>query len=194
MGGNRTKAGALQDLNNSITRYIRNNFQDGPRQDGFDLFLGAYRPDEAGIGAANQFIDRRPLLVQAVPYVLGFCVFFIAVSVTTNRMPDSTVWPLRMFTLLCMGVAGYTGNFMMKFGLFMSTGRSSTRHSGQLKRIKIRWKRRARTPSLAHSSPEVARLMGNLVRWKRARRDGSNLYAIAGVSIHIVFNIVSTAK
>ncbi|KAI7370383.1 hypothetical protein KC354_g1324 [Hortaea werneckii] len=114
--GNRTKAGALQDLNNSITRYIRNNFQDGPRQDGFDLFLGAYRPDEAGIGAANQFIDRRPLLVQAVPYVLGFCVFFIAVSVTTNRMPDSTVWPLRVFTLFCMGVAGYTGNFMMKFG------------------------------------------------------------------------------
>ncbi|KAI7139623.1 hypothetical protein KC352_g29803, partial [Hortaea werneckii] len=45
-----------------------------------------------------------------------FCVFFIAVSVTTNRMPDSTVWPLRVFTLFCMGVAGYTGNFMMKFG------------------------------------------------------------------------------
>ncbi|KAK4545464.1 hypothetical protein LTR36_002814 [Oleoguttula mirabilis] len=114
--GNRTRAGALQDLNNSITRYVRNNFTDGPRQDGFDLFLGAYRPDEAGIGSAQQFVDRRPLLVQAVPYVLGFCVFFVAISASTSRMPDSTVWPLRIFTLLCLGVAGYAGNFMLKHG------------------------------------------------------------------------------
>jgi hypothetical protein len=42
--GNRTKAGALQDLSNSITRYAQNNFMDGPKQDGFDLFHGAYLP------------------------------------------------------------------------------------------------------------------------------------------------------
>lgn len=30
--GNRTKAGALQDLQNSIVRYIKNNFLDGNRQ------------------------------------------------------------------------------------------------------------------------------------------------------------------
>lgn len=35
--------------------------------------------------------------------------------------------------------------------------------------------------------------MGSLVRWKRARRDGSNLYAIAGVSTQIFFNIASIA-
>jgi len=120
--GNRTRKGALQDLNNSITRYVRNNFTDGPRQDGFDLFLGAYRPDEAGIGAAQQFVDRRPLLVQAVPYVLGFCIFFVIVSASTNRMPDSTVWPLRMTTLFAVGVAGYAANFIFNYGsLYVSS-------------------------------------------------------------------------
>ena len=120
--GTRTRAGALQDLNSSITRYVRNNFADGPRQDGFDLFLGAYRPDEAGIGAAQQFVDRRPLIVQAVPYVLGFCAFFVAISAGSTRVSDGTVWPLRIITLLCMGVAGYAGNFMLKFGtLYVST-------------------------------------------------------------------------
>lgn len=114
--GNRTRAGALQDLNNSVTRYVRNNFTDGPRQDGFDLFLGAYQPDSATIGSTRQFVDRRPLLVQAVPYVLGFCAFFVVVSASTTRLPNSTVWPLRMFTLFCMGVAGYSGRFMWTHG------------------------------------------------------------------------------
>ena len=114
--GNRTKAGMMQDLNNSITRYVRNNFADGPRQDGFDLFLGAYQPDTAGIGSAPQFVDRRPLAVQAVPYMLGMCVFFVVVSVSTNRMPESTVWPLRVFTLCCLGTAGYSGRFMWNYG------------------------------------------------------------------------------
>jgi hypothetical protein len=114
--GNRTRAGAMQDLNSSITRYVRNNFFDGPRQDGFDIFLGAYQPDGAPIGSGQQFLDRRPLFVQAVPYVLGLCAFFVAVGVSTPRLPDSTVWPLRAFTLLCMGVAGWAGRFMWSYG------------------------------------------------------------------------------
>jgi len=114
--GNRTRAGALQDLNNSCTRYVRNNFTDGPRQDGFDLFLGAYRPDRASLGSAQQFLDRRPLLVQAVPYILGFCAFFVAVSLSTTRLPNATVWPLRLFTLFSAGIAGYAGRFMWSYG------------------------------------------------------------------------------
>ncbi|KAK3720124.1 Phosphoinositide phosphatase sac1 [Vermiconidia calcicola] len=126
--GNRTRAGMFQDLNNSITRYVRNNFADGPRQDGFDLFLGNYHPDTAAVGAAQQtFVDRRPLAVQAVPYMLGMCAFFVAVSVSTNRMPDSTVWPVRLFTLACLGVAGYGGNFMWRFGtLYVNWPRLNT--------------------------------------------------------------------
>ncbi|QIW97567.1 hypothetical protein AMS68_003085 [Peltaster fructicola] len=114
--GKRTRAGALQDLNNSITRYVRNNYRDGPRQDGFDIFLGNYRADSASIGS-QQFADRRPLTIQAVPYVLGMCLFFVLVSGATNRVPNSTVWPLRLFTLFCLGCAGYTGRFMWSYGV-----------------------------------------------------------------------------
>ncbi|KAJ1923603.1 Phosphoinositide phosphatase sac1 [Tieghemiomyces parasiticus] len=40
--GQRTRLGALQDGVNSIVRYVKNNYLDGSRQDGLDLFLGAY--------------------------------------------------------------------------------------------------------------------------------------------------------
>lgn len=119
--GNRTKAGALQDFNRSVTRYFQNNFADGPRQDSFDLFLGAYKPDSAPLGAQH-FADRRPLAVQSMPYILGMCVFFVIVSLGTNRMPDSTVWPLRLFTLTCLGVAGYSAKFILGHGsLYVSS-------------------------------------------------------------------------
>jgi len=114
--GNRTRAGMLQDLNNSCTRYVCNNFADGPRQDAFDLFLGNYSPESTSLGGKLQFADRRPLIIQAVPYVLGLCVFFVGVSLSTSRLPDSTVWPLRAFTFLCLGVAGYAGRFMWNYG------------------------------------------------------------------------------
>lgn len=40
--GKRTKQGLMQDGMNSLTRYYKNNFNDGFRQDAFDLFLGNY--------------------------------------------------------------------------------------------------------------------------------------------------------
>lgn len=115
--GNRTKAGMAQDLNNSITRYVKNNFLDGPRQDGFDLFLGTYLPSTSGVGSSLTFTDRRPLLVQAVPYVLAGAVFIVLVSLLTRRPPESTVWPLRFFTLICVIVAGWAVQFIIANGM-----------------------------------------------------------------------------
>ncbi|KAF7411864.1 hypothetical protein HZH66_000760 [Vespula vulgaris] len=40
--GKRTKLGAFRDGINSLTRYYKNNFADGYRQDSLDLFLGRY--------------------------------------------------------------------------------------------------------------------------------------------------------
>ncbi|XP_012271455.1 phosphatidylinositide phosphatase SAC1 [Orussus abietinus] len=40
--GKRTKLGALKDGVNSATRYYKNNFADGYRQDSLELFLGRY--------------------------------------------------------------------------------------------------------------------------------------------------------
>lgn len=72
--GKRTKKGALQDLINSITRYIKNNYMDGSRQDGFDLFLGNALPYEL---TTSPFRDNRPALYQAVPYFFFVGVFII---------------------------------------------------------------------------------------------------------------------
>lgn len=114
--GNRTKAGALQDLSNSITRYVRNNFADGPRQDAFDLFTGAFLPDTSHSTGTLVFVDRRPLLVQAVPYVLLGSIFFIFIGLISHRLPEASIWPLRFLQLLFSALAGYCGNFMFTHG------------------------------------------------------------------------------
>ena len=115
--GNRTRAGMMQDLNNSITRYVYNNFMDGPRQDGFDLFLGAYIPPSAGAGSSMHFIDRRPLVIRSIPYVLAACVFIITLSSLTRRPPDSTVWPIRTFLLLCFAIGVWSLQFIYGHGM-----------------------------------------------------------------------------
>ncbi|KAK6463812.1 SacI homology domain-containing protein [Scheffersomyces coipomensis] len=67
--GRRTKRGALADLQNSITRYIKNNYRDGARQDSYDLFLGEYKPYQDSL--TSPFIDKRPPYVQLLPYLMG---------------------------------------------------------------------------------------------------------------------------
>jgi hypothetical protein len=135
--GVRTKAGALQDLNNSITRYCLNNFSDGPRQDAFDLFLGNYLPSDSSMSGQLLFADRRPLFIQSIPYILAAAVFFIFVGSFTQRAPDATVWPLRLLLLISLVTAGICANFIWNHGTlyvsfpppshaFLST-RSSTR-------------------------------------------------------------------
>jgi len=112
--GKRTRAGAAQDLRNSITRYVRNNFTDGPRQDAYDLFSGRYLPSSSSLSGA--FLDRRPVAVQAVPYVFAASLFFITVASMTPRLPTAAVWPLRFMIIATMGIAAYSANFMMKHG------------------------------------------------------------------------------
>lgn len=115
--GERTRAGMFQDMSNSITRYVCNNFADGPRQDGFDLFLGAYSPDTSSVGAESMFVDTRPLGVQAVPYVLAGGLFFVIVSLFTSRAPEASVWPLRLLTLTSVLVSGYCAGFIARNGV-----------------------------------------------------------------------------
>lgn len=67
--GQRTKAGALQDLSNSITRYVKNNFLDGSRQDSFDLFLGRYKLESDQLATTrNPFKEEKPLRVRVVSW------------------------------------------------------------------------------------------------------------------------------
>ncbi|KAI4197765.1 MAG: hypothetical protein LQ346_002925 [Caloplaca aetnensis] len=115
--GERTRAGMVQDLNNSITRYVKNNFSDGPRQDAFDLFLGTFQPDSSGIGASQVFVDRRPILIQAIPYLLAMSFFFVLVSSLARTKPETTIWPLRIFTIAWLVVGLWCFRFIYTHGV-----------------------------------------------------------------------------
>ena len=169
--GNRTKAGALQDFNRSVTRYFSNNFADGPRQDSFDLFLGAYKPDTAPLGAQH-FADRRPVAIQSMPYILGMCMFFVAVSLGTSRMPDSTVWPLRIFTLACFGIAAYAAKFILGHGsLYVSLSLVALTLSKIANKSQVNWPKLNTPPwavetyddvlNKAHKDPVVGPFLGS---------------------------------
>ena len=114
--GQRTRAGMVQDLNNSITRYLRNNFADGPRQDGFDLFLGAYLPSNH-IGGPLLFLDRRPIIIQSIPYVLAASCFMVLVASFTRRLPNSTLWPIRIFIVLWFVIGIWCLRFIYTHGM-----------------------------------------------------------------------------
>lgn len=115
--GERTRAGMVQDLNNSLTRYVKNNFGDGPRQDGFDLFLGTYLPDTSNIGSNLLFVDRRPALIQAIPYLLATSFFMVTISIIGRPQPGSTIWPLRLFALLWVVIGAWCFHFIYNHGM-----------------------------------------------------------------------------
>ena len=114
--GQRTRAGMLQDLNNSITRYVKNNFTDGPRQDGFDVFLGAYIPSSY-VGGSLLFADRRPLFIQSIPYILAASCFMVLIATLTRQLPNSTIWPLRLFIILWCVVGVWCWHFIYSHGM-----------------------------------------------------------------------------
>ena len=112
--GVRTKAGALKDLRNSIMRYAKNNFADGPKQDAFDLFLGAYLPTTSSYPV---FVDQRPLLIQSIPYIFAFSLFFVFIGSFTRRLPEAAVLPMRIFILFWFAVAAWCANFIIRNGM-----------------------------------------------------------------------------
>lgn len=115
--GKRTRTGMVQDLNNSLTRYIRNNFMDGPRQDGFDVFLGTYLPPASALGEFQLFVDRRPLIIQSIPYIFAASVFMIAISMLSRPVPNATVWPLRLFIIVWVAICAWCVRFMFAHGM-----------------------------------------------------------------------------
>ncbi|PFH56207.1 hypothetical protein XA68_16901 [Ophiocordyceps unilateralis] len=115
--GQRTKVGALQDARIGLTRYYLNNFRDGPRQDAYDLFLGAYQPGTADVGTQLVFVDGRPLLLQSIPYVLAFSVFIVLVGLFTRRDSDARPMTMRLFVLFWTAVAAWCFYFIWTHGM-----------------------------------------------------------------------------
>ena len=111
--GERTKQGALNDLQNSIKRYYLNNLVDGCRQDGFDLFLGNYHPSET---TESPFLDARPLKYQAVPFILFGSFAMVLASIFFSRS-DLPWIVLKLFQLMWLGLFAYTFQFLLANGI-----------------------------------------------------------------------------
>lgn len=115
--GVRTKAGALADLSNSVTRYFRNNFADGPRQDAYDLFLGVYLPSTNNISSSLLFVDRRPVLIQSIPYILYAAIFLVFAAFVLPRPAGSGLASIRIFALFWLLVGLWAANFVLVHGM-----------------------------------------------------------------------------
>jgi len=115
--GERTKRGMFNDASNSATRYIKNNFFDGPRQDAFDVFLGAYKPGTSQLGKGSIFADSRPIAIQSVPYVLVACLILVFAGSFTRRDENAAVWPLRLVMIISFIAAAICLHFIRSHGM-----------------------------------------------------------------------------
>ena len=106
----------MQDLQNSITRYVKNNFLDGKRQDSFDLFLGTYRLDPATI-SRSPFEDNKALRVRVVPYILFFAVFMLLLNIIRpNYSGFKSVTSYLLLLLFWVSVVISGVRFALKHG------------------------------------------------------------------------------
>lgn len=111
--GKRTKQGALNDLINSITRYIKNNYYDGMRQDGYDLFLGNILPYEMRI---SPFKDSRPPFYQAVPYIFTVGIFIILATLIWPKGSLTAYKNISFLSIMSL-LSGFSFFFMLKNGI-----------------------------------------------------------------------------
>lgn len=112
--GKRSKEGAASDGWNSVVRYMKNNYGDGPRQDAYDLFLGVYRPADTH---DSPFGDFRPVLVQSVPYIAWSAFLMILAAAILPR--SANAWgSMRVFVLFWVVVLGWSVHYVLAHGLW----------------------------------------------------------------------------
>ncbi|KAG0057976.1 hypothetical protein BGZ89_001691 [Linnemannia elongata] len=109
--GNRTKAGAMQDLQNSIVRYVKNNFLDGTRQDAYDLFLN-YDVNPSG---SYPLVDNRPLQIKALPVVLlvGAAMLVGSIILPENSLSTAVI----LFASFWLAIITYVFKFLIANGI-----------------------------------------------------------------------------
>ncbi|GMT00947.1 hypothetical protein PENTCL1PPCAC_23121 [Pristionchus entomophagus] len=82
--GKRTYGGAMNDGVNAITRYFKNNFNDGYRQDSIDLFLGNFRVDPDHLPSTFETtilaLDYHGVAIVAAAFAVAMVVLCLLVS------------------------------------------------------------------------------------------------------------------
>eukprot|EP01102_Stenamoeba_stenopodia_P007642 TRINITY_DN2153_c0_g1_i1.p1 TRINITY_DN2153_c0_g1~~TRINITY_DN2153_c0_g1_i1.p1 ORF type:complete len:241 (+),score=52.88 TRINITY_DN2153_c0_g1_i1:191-913(+) len=109
--GKRDFRGVLNDGINSVTRYYLNNFKDGTRQDGFELFLGNHIVDAS---SPSPFIYQPKDSHQRL-MVIG--IVFAMMFVTTFFAPAGAQTGHKTVVLLFWLVAIFVGwQLVLRFG------------------------------------------------------------------------------
>lgn len=113
--GKRTVFGALKDGLNSMTRYYKNNFNDGFRQDSIDLFLGNYNvTEDEGRVSLSPLVSQKGWKYGTFPAVLLFAVaMFFASSVLPHEYNTENL----LFLLFWGSMVGVTGFGIFKYGI-----------------------------------------------------------------------------
>ena len=106
--------GKLNDGFNSMQRYYKNNFEDGFRQDSFDLLLGRHRvsPDE-GKSVACPLARRNNLKIIAFPLftLLALSALIYVTLLEANSWSEKT-WNM----LLCASAIATITMIMFRYG------------------------------------------------------------------------------
>ncbi|XP_045505127.1 phosphatidylinositol-3-phosphatase SAC1 isoform X1 [Colias croceus] len=112
--GKRTRMGLIRDGINSLTRYYKNNFSDGYRQDSIDLLLGKYLVVD-GEGNTVQCPLRRD---RDWKYVTFPSVLLVAVSMlcASAVLPARSRTELLLYLMFWGAAVGATLKFMFKHG------------------------------------------------------------------------------
>ncbi|XP_045484258.1 phosphatidylinositol-3-phosphatase SAC1 [Pieris rapae] len=112
--GKRTRMGLLRDGINSLTRYYKNNFSDGFRQDSIDLLLGKYVVVE-GEGNTVRCPLRRD---RDWKYVTFPSVLLVAVSMfcASAALPARSNTEVLLYLMFWGAAVGATLKFIFKHG------------------------------------------------------------------------------
>ncbi|KAI9363018.1 SacI homology domain-containing protein [Zopfochytrium polystomum] len=98
--GKRSIEGVLQDLMNSILRYIKNNFLDGFRQDGFDLLLG--RLEVKPFGRSPLSKRNKPVRVFLLSASTSISFVMIFVTLILQSADSDSAWMFLAFWLFVL--------------------------------------------------------------------------------------------
>jgi phosphatidylinositol 4-phosphatase len=115
--GKRTKTGAFEDLTKSLMRYVKNNYMDGARQDGFDLALGVYRVSSTSWEDSPYNMDT-PLVIHMVSQSRctgNFRLLIIDVTYFRIKVPLAVLLSAIMcvFGVMLISYSGITSNTLI---------------------------------------------------------------------------------
>ncbi|KAJ3117503.1 hypothetical protein HK098_006240 [Nowakowskiella sp. JEL0407] len=92
--------GLINDGVNSLTRYVKNNYLDGARQDAFDLFLGVYKVDPS---APSPFVTEAvSVKVYLYPLALIVCLIMALLSVLRFKLVSALVYFVLTYVITQM--------------------------------------------------------------------------------------------